>query len=194
MRRPLVDTYLKVKTFLETQENLSIRKQFCLQFLKWCYTAKKEDRDEFVELSKEFRKLEQKVGSTRTFLERKARRLYWKIAKHKRLAPSRKGAKEWCEKSQEKKIGIFSPEYQETISERNRKIMLECVAKGRGPNIMDWILTSPTGEVFKIRNLSKWCRENGFYSGNMVQTSLRPGTTYKGWKAQKYSPDMDLFL
>jgi hypothetical protein len=194
MRRPLVDTYLKVKTFLETQENLSIRKQFCLQFLKWCYTAKKEDRDEFVELSKEFRKLEQKVGSTRTFLERKARRLYWKIAKHKKLEPSRKGAKEWCEKSQEKQIGIFSPEYKANLSEKNRIIRMTAWENDRGPHIMDWILTSPTGETFKIRNLSRWCRENNFDSGNMSKTSIYPGRTCKGWKAQKYSPDMDPFL
>ena len=199
MRRSLVDTYLKVRYSLAKSRilkgrELSIRKSFCLQFLKWCYTAKDEDRNKFVELSKEFRKVEQKIGSTRTLLERKARRLYWKISLIKRREPGRKAVIAWCKMSQRKKIGVFSPEYQANLKEHTKRMRKIQSDTDRESRTSWWLLTSPIGEIFKIRNLTKWCKENGFSQAAMNRTAFREGATYRGWKAQKYSPDMDSLL
>lgn len=46
----------------------------------------------------------------------------------------------------------------------------------------EWTFLSPTGEVHRFKNLSQWCKENGFPQTSMhdVYTGLREN--YKGWK------------
>jgi hypothetical protein len=43
----------------------------------------------------------------------------------------------------------------------------------------EWSVTSPTGEHIVIKNLQKFCRDNGLDQGNLSRGS------YKGWKAVK---------
>ena len=49
MKRPVAETYLKLSKALGEPSELSLRKQFCLQFLKWGFTTKKEDKEKFEE-------------------------------------------------------------------------------------------------------------------------------------------------
>ena len=43
----------------------------------------------------------------------------------------------------------------------------------------EWIITNPLGQSYKIKNLRKFCRDNGLDQGNLSRGS------YKGWKAVK---------
>lgn len=63
-------------------------------------------------------------------------------------------------------------------------------------NVRDWIIRSPTGKIYEIRNLKKWCRENKrmfenedferFYKGITklwVVSKYALPSQYKGWTA-----------
>ena len=49
----------------------------------------------------------------------------------------------------------------------------------------EWEVTSPTGEIQKIKNLRKFCSENGLDQGNMVKVSKGIIKQNKGWKCFK---------
>jgi hypothetical protein len=49
----------------------------------------------------------------------------------------------------------------------------------------EWIITNPKGESFKIKNLHKFCKENGLDQGNMVKVSKGLIKQNKGWKCLK---------
>lgn len=180
-----------MKSKLGDLEGLSIRKKFCLQYLKWGSTVKNTDRDEFVELAKEWRVVEKRVGSHRTLLERKARKLFWKIAKRKKFEPSRKAAKEWAEESQKKEIGIHSPEQKAKRVEHNRRNNQRMNELNYGRSRVDWVITSPTGEIFYTSSMVQFCKERGLNDSRMCQTSIHPGSMYKGWSARKRSDEFD---
>ena len=193
-RRHTVDTYFRVSNRLAKCKPLSVRKEFCLAYLKWLYTAETKDRDQFVELAKKLRKVEMKVGQPRTLLESRARKFFWKVAKKKKLAPSREGSKKNCEKNIAEKTGIHSPDRNR--SEIGRMARKKQDEKNLSPNTKDWLLISPTGEILKIRNLWRWCKEHpemGLDSRLLSKSSLYPNIHDKGWRARKYSPDMDSF-
>jgi len=194
-KRHLVDTYFLVQNRLAKCKPLSVRKEFCLAYLRWIYTAATKDRDKFVEWAKELRKVEMKVGQPRTLLESRARKFFWKVAKKKKLEPSREGASEWCKNDVEEEKGIHSPNYNRSEASRaQRKIQTE---QNRSPSTKDWLLISPTGETIKVRNLWRWCKEHpemGLCSRTLSSSSLYPNVHYKGWRARKYSPEMESFL
>ena len=192
--RTLVDTYFYVKGKLELQEILSIRKQMCMAYLTWGYTALREEKEKFVELAKEFRIKEMKIGRTRTLLEKKARRLFKKTRKRKNMGRTREAARQWCIESQEKKIGVFSPEYQANLTEHNRRIRKIQTERNKESRSLDWIITTPSQEEILVHSMTKFCRENPQYDleqSNLCKTAKFPGKTYKGWKARKYCPDFE---
>ena len=191
MRRSIFDTYHYIKNKLGDPESLPIRKRFCLQYLKWGSTVKTTDRDEFVELAKEWRVTENRMGNHRTILEKKARKLFWKIAKKKKLAPSREGAKKWAEESQRKQIGVHSPEQKAKLVEHNRRNNQKMKEGGYGRSRVDWVITSPTGEVFHTNSMRQFCLEHGLHDSWMCRTSIYPGVTYRGWSARKVSSEFD---
>ena len=49
----------------------------------------------------------------------------------------------------------------------------------------EWIITDPKGKSFKIKNLQKFCKENGLDQGNMVKVSQGIIKQNKGWKCVK---------
>ena len=69
------------------------------------------------------------------------------------------------EKLRLSRIGFKQPESQ-------KKAVAEKLSK-------EWSVTSPTGEKMIIKNLQKFCRENGLDQGNLSRG------THKGWKASK---------
>lgn len=69
------------------------------------------------------------------------------------------------EKLRLSRIGFKQPESQ-------KKSVSEKLAK-------KWSIIDPTGNTFIIKNLQKFCRDNGLDQGNLSRGS------YKGWKAVK---------
>lgn len=57
-------------------------------------------------------------------------------------------------------------------SEHQKKVATETFSA-------EWIVTSPNGESFKIKNLRSFCRENNLDQGNLSRGS------HKGWKSVK---------
>jgi len=49
----------------------------------------------------------------------------------------------------------------------------------------EWIVINPKGESQIIKNLQKFCRENGLDQGNMVKVSQGIIKQNKGWKCVK---------
>lgn len=193
MKRPVRETYLKLSEALGDPSGLSLRKQFCLQFLKWGYTTRKEDKVLFIELAKLWRKEEGRIGSYRTLLERKARKLFPKENKKKKLAPSREGASKHGSMQREEGIGIHSPEMDaQRRLESSRHAYKVRMEKNAHPNMMEWIVHNrETGETRKIVNLRKFCRDNDLGMRHMWETVKRPGIYHKNWRAERYSSEWE---
>jgi hypothetical protein len=49
----------------------------------------------------------------------------------------------------------------------------------------EWIVTDPKGQSTRIKNLQKFCKENGLDQGNMVKVSKGYIKQNKGWKCVK---------
>lgn len=184
MRLPLVYPYTRFESLLKKHGELSLRKQFCFAYITWGYKSDKKAKERFVELAKEWRAEEGRVGQPRTLLERKARKLFQTVAKRKKLAPSREGAKEWATKSRERKVGVHSPEYQAKLREHNKKIRQIQKEKGLVGGTKDWIVYSPDGQVYHTRGLRNFCEEMGLKNEPMYRTNKNPGTTWNGWWAE----------
>lgn len=193
MRRPVQVTYNRLLEKLGDPSELSLRKQFCLQFLRWGTTTRKEDKRLFVELAKLWRKEEGRVGSERTLLERKARKLFPKENKRKKLAPSREGARKHGNMQKREGIGIHSPEWEvEKRRESSRNALRVRREKNAHPHMMEWLLHNRiTGETIRTINLRKFCRENNLDMRNMWRAVRLPGSTCKGWEVQRFSSEWE---
>ena len=55
----------------------------------------------------------------------------------------------------------------------------------------NWIVTMPDGTVTEVRNLTKFCLENGLSHSAMNSVSRGNQPDYKGWKVRPTSPDAD---
>ena len=192
MKRSVGETYLKLSAKLGEPSELSLRKQFCLQYLKWGFSTRSEDKETFVELAKLWRNEKGRVGSYRTLLERRARKLFQQIRKHKRLAPSREGARQHGLMQKEQGIGIHDPAMIERRKEISRMAVNARIEQNAQASIMDWIVYHvPTGRSFKITGLRGFCQENNLDMRNMWRTVREPGRTCKGWRAERYSDEWD---
>lgn len=190
-RRALIDTYT-LMTERYTRLNLvSLRKKLCLLYVKWGAFADKEAKFEFVELSKVWRTEENKIGMPRTKLERIARKLYQWARKRKSVEKHIDLKKEASAKAVQSKKGIHS-EDKEKARELKRKGGLEARRRQREGQTECggyWIVISPEGKVFHIRNLRKFCREWNLDNRHLGTTARRPNIHHKGWRAQKWDPD-----
>jgi group I intron endonuclease len=57
--------------------------------------------------------------------------------------------------------------------------------KGISVGAENWIVTTPTGEILEINNLSKFCRDNLLDQANMISVSKGRQKSSKGYKCQK---------
>jgi hypothetical protein len=76
-----------------------------------------------------------------------------------------------AEKLRLSRIGFKQPESQ-------KKTVAEKLSS-------EWIVTNPKGESQKIKNLQKFCRDNGLDQGNMVKVSKGIIKQNKGWTCSK---------
>ena len=189
MKKPIGFPYLKLKAHCETLTEVPLRKQVCLQFLRWMYTVDKKDKTLFIDLIKRWRTEDNRTGMPRTLLERKARKLFKAHTKHKKLAPTREGAKKWCEESLRKEIGVHTPERRAKLREHNIRIRQIKTEKDLASTVKNWVVYSPTGEVFYLRTIFQFCKDRGLYWSNLGATHNHPGKLYKGWRAEKINEE-----
>ena len=81
-------------------------------------------------------------------------------------------SEETKEKIRKAKLGTkVSEETKQKISESNRgkKMSAEAIAKTAEAKAKIWYLTDPDGNEIEVKNLSKFCRENGLDAGNMMK-------------------------
>ena len=52
---------------------------------------------------------------------------------------------------------------------------------------LEYIITNPEGESFKIKNMRKFCRENNLHSGYMYLVANGKKNNYKKWTCIKSS-------
>jgi hypothetical protein len=182
MRRSTEHTYKRMLKGLGDPEQLSIRKRFCLQWFKWGVSCKKDDKYLFVELAKRFRKEECRAGSTRTKLEKIARKYFQQVRKHKALAPTRAAAKEFGEKCAREGIGFCSDPAQ---GKKHVKYL-------NPPHRRHWILRHvETGEVIHSHNMRQTCRERG-WTTFQVYNAQRDKRPLENWWIEKYNPEWDV--
>src|SRR3954468_12977352 len=55
------------------------------------------------------------------------------------------------------------------------------VKPSRGRPAKRWMITDPSGQVFEVRNLQRFCRERGLNDSNIVYYK----NGYKGWSAKQ---------
>jgi hypothetical protein len=189
MKRPIAETYCFVRDKLLAMRPIPLRKRVCLFYLKWSTTKYKTDRDKFVELIQQWRKESKLIGSHRTLLERKARRLFQQVRKDKNVGKAKKAQRRNGRNAVKNQTGVHSPEQRAILAERNREI-----ARRKKENGVvwahHWIIHPPEGEPFKIYNLNAFCREHGLNQSHMCRTAIDPKRRkhHKGWRAEKYDP------
>lgn len=169
---------------------LSVRKQFCLQFLKWAYTKKAKDKAKVVELAKLWRKEPGRIGNHRTVLEKKARKFFKQDRKLRLMAPQREGARKFALKQGAEGTGKYALT-AEQLRENSRKANAAIAEKGAYPHVSDWLVYPPDGEPFKIHNLRKFCRENGLDQRHLIKTATMKRAHHKGWRAEKLCSEWD---
>ena len=189
MLRPVNLTYRFVRDKLSDKE-LSVRKKLCLAYLEWAAECNKDGKEKVVELAKEWRKVEKRVGKERSKLERIARRFFRDVTKQKNRSASREAAREFAKKQAENKEGVHSEEF----AERRRQLCIENRRKQAELGLGQakwWIITAPDGTEFAIRSLAKWARENGVNKDILQQTSGTIGKTVNGYRCRKFNPEID---
>lgn len=155
--------------------------------MKWGVTGKTQDRDEFVDLVKLWRK-DGRAGLNRTLLEKKARKFFKRIRKHKNLGASRKAAKEHGEMQKENKIGFHSDEWKERHREIAKMGAEAMKKKGRKPTRYYIVENTKTGEKFRIDKFMQFCEDYNLDPRNLNRV-MRLGGTCKGWKIERFLLD-----
>lgn len=188
MRRSVKATYERMCERLGNPEDLSLRKQFCFQYVKWGFQPSKENRAKFIELAKRWRLEGDRIGRARTLLERKARKLFKTVRKHKNLEASRQAAKAHGEMQKEKKIGIHSEELRQKRREQALLSVESRRKSGRYSNAhYTWKATNEeTGEVTEAPTL-RMLSEKVEVNLNTLQTAEKKGTPHKGWRCEKFN-------
>ena len=196
MYRPVSHTYHYMRGQLSSCPSYNTRKRMCLAYLRWVATTKKEDRHKFVELAKLWRKQEARIGSSRTLIEKKARRMFAKVRKEANRDQALKAHQSSGKNLKKQLKGIHSPEWQQHIKERNQKLTEHRLAHHSDSNAHYWRIIPPEGEPFIILNLKKFCKEHNLNDSHMCQTAMIPPRrkTHKGWRAEKYDPAWDNYV
>jgi hypothetical protein len=87
----------------------------------------------------------------------------------------------------------LSDSHKRTLSEahKGRKTPTDLVAKRALSCAKYWDLTCPDGHHFVVRNLKKFCEENGLRNSGMHSVLSGKSTHHKGWKVRRHESDLD---
>lgn len=190
MKTHTTQTYYKLLLRFEGKE-LSLRKRFCMAYLKFLYTEKYADREEMVELAKEFRKTRR--GGHRTVLEKLARAHFKKARQRKNMATCREGAREFNETLQKEKKGVFSEESLSKRSEIWKKIKAKHARENDHPQSKTYVITCPDGEQIAVHGLTRFAREMGMEHSPLHIQAKEPWREkgVKGYSARYWDPETD---
>ena len=192
MRRTVEESFLKLDKRYPDRSMLSIRKRMCIAYLEWKVRRYKPFKMVWVYLAVEFRKSEGRVGSLkRTKLEKLARKHFALMRHQLGCAPSHEAAREFAQGQYERGEGIHSPEQRALHSEMMKKHWKKWIAEGREPRAVDWVITKKDGTEFRIRNMQRWCRENGVHARNLHSTAVKPDKWCTGYRCRKFDPLLD---
>lgn len=192
MRRPVEESFLKLEKRYPDRSVLSIRKRMCIAYLEWKVRRYKSYKMAWVYLAVEFRKSEGRVGSLkRTKLEKLARKHFGLMRHQIGCAPSHEAAREFAKGQYERGEGIHSPEQRAMHSEVMKKHQERWTAEGWSPRAVDWVITKKDGTEFRIRNMNKWCRENGVHVRNLHATASGRQLWCTGYRCRKFDPLLD---
>jgi hypothetical protein len=190
MKRPFEMTFFKLKDALGDVSKLSIRKQMCFKYIEWKARGLDKYKREWVDLTVEFRKIEGRIGSKRTKLEKLARGHFRQRRQLKGNEASREGARAFALKQLAEGTGIHSPEMKARRSETAKENMRRQTAENRNSNTKEWVITCKEGGEFRIRNLTAFCREHNINYRNLHFTAVSNWWA-KGYRARKYDPLTD---
>lgn len=86
-----------------------------------------------------------------------------------------------------------SEEHRRKIGEKSRGRSHTEEAKEKLANAFAklWIITLPSGEEILVKNLNKFCKENGLAQGNMANVAAGKKNSCKGHKVRPYDPETD---
>jgi hypothetical protein len=168
-----------------TWGELSLRKQFCLEYCKWlCFprsSKKEEETMRVYNVMKHWRKVDRRIGTKRTLLERTFRVSVLKIVR--KLRGAKKNSRH-SKKLHDRGTGNLVKVNREKAYLENLKLGPK-VAALTGTRTEDWIIWSPEGEVYFVRNLYAFCKEKGMDDSHLGKTAKYPGKYYRGWRAAK---------
>ncbi len=183
-------TFFKLRDALGDVSQLSIRKQMCFKYIEWKARGLDKYKREWVDLTVEFRKVEGRIGSKRTKLEKLARGHFRQRRQLKGNEASREGARAFALKQLAEGTGIHSPEMKARRSETAKENMKRQTAENRNSNTKEWVITCKEGGEFRIRNLTAFCREHNINYRNLHFTAVSNWWA-KGYRARKYDPLTD---
>jgi hypothetical protein len=165
----------------------------CLAYLAWVLYGKRKDQEDLVDLAKEFRKLPGRRGSSRTPVEKEARKHFRAVRKHRGLAASREAARKCAEGQRDRREGIHSPEELELKKQRWKEVRRKQSETRNEPNAKVWVVTYPDGTELRIKSLTRWARERGLKDTHLHATANRPWEkpTYAGYKARHFNEAND---
>jgi hypothetical protein len=191
-----VDTlhHLRQKYPEENWATISLRKQVCILYITWMvYPNKKECKYALIEKVKEWRTKEpNRLGGKRSVLEKLCRKFFQEHRrdKAKNSEESFKARQKKGVTARDNNTEIFREDlfnYRKT-SEHGRWLRSHFDSDRKA---LHWYVYTPEGERLEVFNMLQFCRERGFHKSWLSRTSLRPGKTYKGWRAEKRNLDID---
>lgn len=90
--------------------------------------------------------------------------------------------KEWLKNNQNPMLGKnHKEETKNKISEKKKLYYKE----NDNPRTSNWEIIKPNGEIINIKNLSKYCDENGLSKSSMCMVSKNKRDNYKGYRCRK---------
>jgi len=196
MRVPPAGCYKMLLKRLGPVDSLSLRKRMCLAYLAWKLYGNRKDQETLVDTAKEFRKLSGRRGSSRTPVEREARRHFRAVKKHRNLEASRTAAKLHASGQRDRGEGIHTPEELELKKQRWKEVRRKQTATRNQPRAKVWVVTDPEGNEFRVKSLTGWSNDNGFTFSRMHATANRPWEVphYRGYKARHYNEELDAHI
>jgi hypothetical protein len=148
----------------------------------------KETLSILIKKVKEWRKIDGRIGGSRSVLEKLVRRFFAKDRK-KRSETQKKSSLKTGKNALKNKTGIHSPEMVALVQTP------EVRAKGeetrRRTAGEHWFVHTPDGEILEIHNLNRFCRENGLDCSHLARTAKYPGKTHKKYRARKRCVDLE---
>jgi len=83
-----------------------------------------------------------------------------------------------------------SQQFKDAVSQSTKKAMArpEVKEKQAYNRSFDWKITNKEGQIFFIRNLTQFCKDNNLSQGNMTEVSKGKRTHHKGWTCHKLVP------